>query len=398
MQNDFGLSPDPAVEEYDTLVVGAGVNGASVAKELVEKIRSFDDVGIVLHDSPDPDAISSGLALEQICAEEDVDVDILYSDQINHQENKAMVNKLDLELLKVDVDRYMGDEEEFYELEINGEEFNLNDYDGVALLDTALTNTKIMEPYLDEIEPDIIVDHHSGWEGYDGDAFFDVRTERGAVASMMADYFKMLDIEPTETVSTALVHGILSDTLNLDPSSHQFTIGDINNLAFLYRFSDSSSLGEIKESSISFETAKILSSAIDHSKQDGTKLYSYVGKVGDTDAIPQAADYLVKLAGVNTVFTYGIQEGDSEKIRVSARNNDIKINIGKQLENIFENTNMPGTYGCSAGGSSTKGGASLPIEALGMMSKPIIEDQDLKKFRPAIETTIESYLSKVGSS
>ncbi len=387
--------------KYDELVVDSiydsirNIGDRYKANDLLERISTFDNMGVVLHDGPDPDAISSGLAMKYLGELNDTDMDIMYSGSINHQENKALINRLELDMKNVKVKKKEMNGKVMYELYCDGEEFSLEKYDGVAMLDTSFTNSKIMSAHRD-LNIDVIIDHHSGWEeNNENGCFKDIRTERGAVASILTDYFRILDVEPTEKVATSMAHGILTDTLEFDPNAREFTARDIENLSFLYDFVDRSSLEDIKKSSISFETADVLARAIYNRKKQGTNVFSYLGKVNDTDAIPQATDYLKKLEGITTTITYGIED---DRIRLSARNSDIKINIGKELEKIFENGQNYGDYTCSAGGSSRKGGASIPLEAMGMIGKAIKEGGDLDQFESAIQSTIETMLSKIGSS
>ena len=366
------------------------------AEKFKDVITSYGNLGIVLHDSPDPDAISSGLGVKQICENYGVDVEIFYSGSINHQENKALVNRLDLDLKKIDVEKYLNDGEKFYNLSYKGEEFSLQDYDGVMMVDTTFTNSKMLDTE-EKIVADIVVDHHSGWEEFEDRVgrFFDVRTERGATASIIIDYMKNLGIQPEQEVATAMVHGIMTDTLDLDPNSRDFITEDIENLGFVHKFSDESSLMDIKNSSISTSTADVLAEAISNRTIDGTNVYSYLGRVEDIDAIPQASDYLKRFEGVSTSIAYGLQD---DNIKLSARNSDIKINIGEELEKIFENGGTYGTVKCSAGGSTRKGGATIPLEAMGMIGKAILEGDGIEEYESAIESSIETMLRKIGSS
>ncbi|MEZ5335710.1 MAG: NAD-binding protein [Methanolobus sp.] len=52
-------------------------------------------LAIVVHDNPDPDAISSALALKTIATHFNVISDIIYHGEIGHQENKALLTCLE---------------------------------------------------------------------------------------------------------------------------------------------------------------------------------------------------------------------------------------------------------------------------------------------------------------
>ncbi len=59
-------------------------------------------LAIVVHNNPDPDSISGALALQEIAKSFDVVSDILYGGEIGHQENKAFVNLLGIDLFKME--------------------------------------------------------------------------------------------------------------------------------------------------------------------------------------------------------------------------------------------------------------------------------------------------------
>ena len=75
-------------------------------------------LGILTRNNPDPDSIASAAALVEIAEHLGVDADILYEGGLGHQENRAFVNLLGLELLDWD-------------------EVNRNEYDTIALVDYA---------------------------------------------------------------------------------------------------------------------------------------------------------------------------------------------------------------------------------------------------------------------
>ncbi|MFO7833108.1 MAG: NAD-binding protein, partial [Halohasta sp.] len=70
------------------------------ARQLADILESTDGrLAILTQDNPDPDSIASATALQAIAAEFSVDADILYDGEIGHQENRAFVNLLGIELL-----------------------------------------------------------------------------------------------------------------------------------------------------------------------------------------------------------------------------------------------------------------------------------------------------------
>ena len=81
---------------------------------------------------------------------------------------------------------------------------------------------------------------------------------------------------------------------------------------------------------------------------------SDVGEVSNVDAIPQAADELMKLEGVTAVVVLGEKEGT---LHLSGRSRDDRVHMGKVLDNVVDDIPM-GT----AGGHARMGGGQLSIE------------------------------------
>lgn len=61
-------------------------------------------------------------------------------------------------------------------------------------------------------------------------------------------------------------------------------------------------------------------------------LVANVGRTTEHDALPQAAEYLLNLEGVETVLVFDINGGEVE---VSARSTDSRVNLGSLLEDVF---------------------------------------------------------------
>lgn len=325
------------------------------AQKLDETIESRDNWAILLHDNPDPDAMSAAYAFQQIADRHETEAKVYHLGEINHQQNKAMVNQLDINL-----ERQIPD---------------LDDHDGIALLDTNPTSTHIIntnggkvigddtdqEPYQEEdIDIDVLIDHHGSWDGVeeyieadDDRRFIDIRPERGCTASMMTDYLRLLDMEPTDEVATSLLMGVMTDTDRLDPEQN-FMQEDIEAVPHLYeRVGDRERLSTIWESPISPEFAEVQAKGILNRVKDGSVCYSYLGHVKEPNAVPSAADILLELEGVETAVAYGKEDTDDgkEQIRISGRNKNIKINLGEALKNRF-----------GGGGESLEAGAQVPID------------------------------------
>ena len=279
-------------------------------------------MAILIHRSPDPDSIASAAALREIAGSRDVEADIIYEGEIGHQENRAFVNLLGIELTpKTDID--------------------MGDYDTVALVDYA----KSGEPSTEEV--DVLVDHFEPEEAVDA-PFTDVRPNVSATSTVLTKYVQELDLTLSQAVATALLYGIRAETLDFKRDT---TPADLTAAAYLYPFADHDTLEQVESPSMSPETLDVLAEAIRNRVVSGSHLVSNAGFVRDRDALAQAAQHLLNLEGITTTAVFAIAD---DTIYLAARSKDIRMNIGKVLDDAF------GEMG-EAKGHSTDASVEIPL-------------------------------------
>jgi len=333
---DWAFSPETLVvdEIMDALVR----KGLLEADESMRKAKGLEKVItdsfseellIVMHNDPDPDCIASAIAMERVAAHYGKQGVITYGGEIGHRENRAMVNLLDTRILRVD------------ELEKP-----LGDYTLVALVDSAIPSSN--NPLPRDFRPDIIVDHHDVSVDLIRCDFLDVRPDVGSTSTIMYEYLKLLRVPVTQSLASALLHGIMTDTADLTMRASR---KDIDTVSELYAKADHDMLFKIKSPDMSSEAIEILGRAVEGKKIRGAYLVSNVGYVKDKESIPQAADLLVMLEGINTVLVFGVVGDD---VVISGRNRDVGLNMGEIMRKAF------GKDG-PAGGRVTSGAARIPL-------------------------------------
>ena len=321
--------------------------------KLVQILKQWSGtLGIVLHTNPDPDGISSGMALETIAkmANPDLQVKLFFDGAIGHQETKALVNILNLKIERLSPE-------------------GLSNCTYLALVDSG--GAGINNGLARDTPVDIIVDHHNEKNVTQSSAFIDIRSKYGACASIMTEYIKALNIIPNPELATALICGIRTDTKDFH---RNLTSQDLSNTAFLLQYADSDLLEKVMFPQISYETMDVLGQAILNKKTKNGYIFSNVGYVRNRDALPQAADMLVSLEGIIAAIVYGITD---EAIIMSGRNRDIRLNLGAVMADTF------GSIG-DAGGHATMAAASIPLSLLShvrdkellldMVIEPVLQD------------------------
>ena len=287
---------------------------------------------IVCHNNPDPDCLASAVALGTIAAKAGIDErHILYSGRISHQQNRALVNLLDIELEPFDADAVR----------------DRPDGSLLALVDHSVPGRNNDVPEGTDI--DVIIDHHSTESVEDTDSrFVDTRDNVGTTATILTQYVRALPMEPDERIATALLFAIRRATLDF---LRGVTSAEYAAAGFLHDYVESDLLRELSTPAVSGATVDTIADAIEHRTVHGSVLISPVGRTRERDALPQAADYLVTLEGVQTTIVFGLI---GTTIHISARSTDPRINVGDVLERAFEDVG-------SAGGHRELAGGAIPL-------------------------------------
>jgi nanoRNase/pAp phosphatase (c-di-AMP/oligoRNAs hydrolase) len=296
------------------------------ASRLAEVIKATEErMAILTHDNPDPDSIASATALQAIAEHLGVEADIIYLGDIGHQENRAFVN-----LLGIDLVAY----EDVADLQA--------EYDTFALVDHAKANQSPFDGAVD-----VLVDHHEVTDERDP-AFVDVRPNMSSSSTILTKYIQEFDMNVSEEVATALLYGIRAETLDFkqetDPS-------DLTAAAYLYPFANHDTLEQVESPSMSPETLDVLAEAITNREVQGSHLVSNAGSVREHDALAQAAQHLLNLEGITTTAVFGVGE---DTIWLAARSKDIRLNIGRVLDDAFGETG-------ETAGHSTQASAEIPL-------------------------------------
>lgn len=285
-------------------------------------------IGVIVHDNPDPDAIGSGLALKNMAESLGKAADILYFGMIGHHETRAFINLLSVPMRQITRDM-------------------LSEYDVLAMVDCNTPGRNNSVP--PDTKINIIIDHHVHPEAFDlGVDFVDIRPDVGATSTIMTRYVQELDFEISSNLATALLYGIRTDTSEFKRNTSAV---DLTSAAFLHGLAEQDLLAQIETPSMSAETMDVLGEAIKNKKIEGSYLLSNVGFIHDRDTLPQAADHLLKLEGISTVLVFGMTD---DKIHLSSRSKDIRVNIGDIIGRAF------GDIG-SAGGHQRTAAAQIPL-------------------------------------
>jgi nanoRNase/pAp phosphatase (c-di-AMP/oligoRNAs hydrolase) len=362
----------------DVSVKPGGAQPLSKAAELAALLEAHrgERHAIVMQDYPDPDAISTAWAHKMIAARFGVDCDIIYEGRVSHQENLALVQLTDLEMV-----RY-------------SEGYNLEQYQGTVFVDNQGTTATLTDRFAAVgVKPLVIVDHHENQDRIQAE-FTDIR-KIGATATIYTEYIRegLLDLNKSDAshvkLATALIHGIRSETSGLIRAHAE----ELEAASFLSRFADSSLLEDILSVKRSKQVMDVIRMALENREIRDSYSISGVGflRSEDRDSIPQAADFLLTEENVHTAIVYGIiLKGDREMVVGSMRTSKVTLNPDEFLKEALGATETGRYYG---GGRRGAGGFEIPIGFLA----GIADDELVRmKWRLYDELIKKKLLAKIG--
>jgi nanoRNase/pAp phosphatase (c-di-AMP/oligoRNAs hydrolase) len=327
---------------------------------------------ILLTGYPDPDNIASGLALQLLARSFDVEATLLSFFEVSHQENRALVKRLEVDLRLYD------------------ERFDLTPYSLYAFVDTQKPEAPIQDKLAGKTFL-AFVDHHKKL-GEVAAEFVDIREDAGSTCGMFTEYLRQAypeGLNPNDAahvrLATALMHGIRSDTAVFLEASRL----DFEASSYLWGTVDQALLRRISAQSLSPAVMDMIQAALERKRVYDNFLFSDVGFVRGEyrDGIPQAADFLLSREGIDTVLVFGIVEGKT--VDGSFRTCSDTVNPDAFLKKAFGiDENRGSHYG--GGNIRDKGGFQIPI---GFLAQHKDRDQ---LYRLACEVIHQKFLEAIG--
>lgn len=297
---------------------------------------------ILLGGHPDPDAIGSALAHRRICERLGISATIAHVLPLSRSENRALVKLLNVPLLRVK----------------NTED--LEEFGYLALVDASQSEATIVLP--SDLELLTVVDHHRP-KNLPKAPFVDVRHDVGSTCTIYSEYAEQglapfgADGADDSATATAMFFGIQTDT---DDFSFATPL-DFRAAAFLKPFCDSETLSRIGRRSISAEAMEAVGIALRDLEVIRDFAIAGVGRVSaiNRDAIPTAADFILRREDIDTVLVYGIVE---DRVDGSLRTSRASVDPALFMQNAFGNDTDGRPFG---GGRADMGGFQIPLGLLG---------------------------------
>lgn len=354
---------DHAELSADAVLQAASSAAAVRAFRVRRVIDDIDgDVCVFTHDNPDPDAIASAVAVVRLVEHLDATATARFHGEITHQSNRAFVNALDLPLVQHDRDEPPAE------------------CDGIVLVDHSIPGRN--DSLATETRVDLVFDHHRPTGPVDG-RYVDIRESVGATSAILVEYLEQFDVPIDETLATALLYGISTDTQNFTRAVAPL---DFNAAASVWGTANHDLIERIDDPGVSQRTLQTIADAISHREVRGPVLAAFAGASPEKDALAQAADLLVQMDTVSIVLVYGLDEGvvyASARARGAPSGFDLSMVIRDAFAQIG-----------SAGGHEEMAGAQIPLGFLGAE----VGDDDAALSRIVREVIEERFFDAVANA
>jgi len=262
---------------------------------LLQALEVYEQILVVMHDNPDPDAIATGWSVLALVEDKlGIPVRLVAGGAIVRAENRHMV-----ELLRPPVELL--------------DELTVAEHTATVLVDCSPNTTNQLLTRA-AVRPVAVLDHHqhSGSPRLAGLAFRDVRPKLVASATIAASYLREQGVDPGIKLATCILYALRTESKG---SVTVYSRLDRSMLAWVTAQADPSVLAEIENAPLSRAYFGDLVLAIQSTLlYDGTA-FCLLPRAEGAEIVGEVADLLIRGTGIRRVFC-GAAVGDDLLISV----------------------------------------------------------------------------------
>jgi nanoRNase/pAp phosphatase (c-di-AMP/oligoRNAs hydrolase) len=293
-------------------------------------VRENDTLAILMHGSPDPDAVASAMALREILNQTKPLAKCVFvaTEPVTRYQNAEFIREMKVEIQMLD--------------KVDLKEFRL-----IALVDSQPT---FFGEKLGEVHPLIVLDHHpckTVWHA----SLADVRPDYGSLSTMLTEYLLAARVKIPKRLYTALLYGIRSDTNNFE---RDVSIEDIGAYYLNFQRANRQLIRRIELNQVPERFLKYFDYACQHKRRHRDRVIIFLGPVESPDACVQVADFFLRVINVFYVIIAGIVK---ERMVIIFRGDGYRQDCGAIARKSF------GMFG-AAGGHRSAARVEIPLDTL----------------------------------
>lgn len=283
-------------------------------------------VYIQTHNFPDPDAIASAFGLQKLLEHFGVPSTLCYFGKIDKLSTRKMTELLHITLLSQD--------------EIEAE---MRPEDPIICVDSQKSGGNIRDFAGNEVA---CIDHHPTYTPVSY-RYADIRMT-GSCATLIAEYYRKLQIPMPLDVATALLYGMKTDTAHF---TRGVTALDIEMFGYLFPLANGQALTGLEKNTMEFSDLRAYGSAIEN-----IRVYDKLGIAAIPFACPDAlialvADFILSLQEVQIAIVYAWRE---REIKFSVRSEEPSVHAGELANRALRELGNGGGHAEMAGGAISR--------------------------------------------
>jgi nanoRNase/pAp phosphatase (c-di-AMP/oligoRNAs hydrolase) len=299
-------------------------------KKLMELVQPDDSLLLLMHGSPDPDAIASAMALREIIQQTKglSKSAFVSTEPLIRQQNIEFVSALHLYIQLIS-------------------QVDLDSYRLIAVLDA---QPSFFYKELNVIKPDIVFDHHPR-EGEWRAPLEDIRPNYGALSSILTEYLLCSRIKISRNLHTALLYGIKTDTDNFNRSA---IIEDMSAYTYHSKYTNMQFIRRIELNQTPDRFLKYYNYSYHHMNNFRGRRVCFLGNVESADVCVQISDFYLRFIGTYYVVVAGIA---GDRLIIIFRGDGYRQNCGAIAQRAF------GLIG-KGGGHRSAARMEIPLDLL----------------------------------
>ncbi len=293
-------------------------------EKILEFIKPKRKILILTHNNPDPDTIASGFALKNLFSSlQKKRCTLAYHGLVGRAENRELVK-----LCKIDMHF--------------STKLNFNRYDCIVVVDTQPTAGNVF--IQNGIFPNIVIDHHNFRSQTKKADIFDIRKNYGSTSTIIAEYYRELNISPDVNTATALFYGIKTDTLGSGRSNSKI---DTEMMGFILPHISLNKLAKIENPELPKYYFKNMKKATENAKVIKDLIFCNLEDVRNADLIAETSDFFLRMRDIKWTFVIGKIENTCY---FSLRCKSTKRKVGHIALGLVRGIGTGGGHMKSAGG------------------------------------------------
>lgn len=289
--------------------------------ELVDLLKGRR-VFIQTHNFPDPDAIASAFGLQVLLENFNIKTIICHHGSVERTATANMMVEFGIE---------MTTDEELKDM-------TPEDY--IVIVDSQKGNANIRDLIGDEIA---CIDHHPVFCEVDDYKYKDIRIV-GSCSTIIADYYRQYDIDMPESVATALMYGLKSDTRDF---KRGVTPLDIEIYAYLYPRSNAQQIRFFQASEIHYDELNAFADSMRKIEIFDGVAFAFLNFNCADAFIATVSDFILDIDAVNFAIVY-TRRGNGFKFSVRSEFDD--LDAGQIVSEALAGLGTGGGHRSMAGG------------------------------------------------